>query len=48
MDTEPSTLASEAPQPLTQAEIDQRLFDLYDEYCHGRIDRSAFLQGAAV
>src|SRR5262245_52188532 len=33
---------------LTQAEIDQRVFDLYDEYCHGRIDRRAFLQQAAV
>ncbi len=29
-------------------EIDQRVYDLYDEYCHGRIDRSAFLQRAAV
>ncbi len=29
-------------QPLTQIEIDQRVFDLYDEYCHGRIDRREF------
>jgi carboxymethylenebutenolidase len=43
-----SSLASEAPLPLTQGEIDQRVFDLYDEYCHGRIDRRAFLQRAAV
>lgn len=21
--------------------IDQRVFDVYDEYCHGRIDRRA-------
>ena len=36
-------------QPLTQTEIDQRVFDLYDEYCHGRIDRREFLlQAAAV
>jgi carboxymethylenebutenolidase len=28
--------------------IDQRVYDLYDEYCHGRIDRRAFLQQAAV
>ncbi|WP_421998345.1 dienelactone hydrolase family protein [Reyranella sp.] len=28
--------------------IDQRVFDLYDEYCHGRIDRRAFLGQAAV
>jgi carboxymethylenebutenolidase len=45
MNAEPSILASES---LTQAEIDQRVFDLYDEYCHGRIDRRAFLQRAAV
>jgi carboxymethylenebutenolidase len=38
----------EAAPALTQAEIDQRVFDLYDEYCHGRIDRRAFLQQAAV
>jgi carboxymethylenebutenolidase len=35
-------------EPLIQGEIDQRVFDLYDEYCHGRIDRRAFLQRAAV
>jgi len=34
--------------PLTQIEIDQRVFDLYDEYCHGRIDRREFLQQAAA
>jgi carboxymethylenebutenolidase len=33
---------------ITQLEIDQRVYDLYDEYCHGRIDRRAFLQQAAV
>ncbi|WP_428665594.1 dienelactone hydrolase family protein [Reyranella sp.] len=27
--------------------IDQRVFDLYDEYCHGRMDRRAFLYQAA-
>ena len=36
------------PGALTQHEIDQRVFDLYDEYCHGRIDRRTFLQRAAV
>jgi carboxymethylenebutenolidase len=47
--TEPSTHAPEVPQALTQREIDQRVFDLYDEYCHGRIDRREFLlQAAAV
>jgi carboxymethylenebutenolidase len=45
---EPSTLAPEAPQALTQGEIDQRVFDLYDEYCHGRIDRREFLQRSAA
>jgi len=33
---------------LTQSEIDQRVFDLYDEYCHGRIDRRGFLERAGV
>jgi carboxymethylenebutenolidase len=38
-----------ALRPVTQIEIDQRVFDLYDEYCHGRIDRREFLlQAAAV
>jgi carboxymethylenebutenolidase len=36
------------PAPLTQAEIDQRVFDLYDEYCHGRMDRRAFLAAAGA
>ncbi|MFL2545965.1 MAG: dienelactone hydrolase family protein [Candidatus Rariloculaceae bacterium] len=29
-------------------EIDQRVFDLYDEYCHGRMDRREFLSRAAA
>jgi carboxymethylenebutenolidase len=29
---------------ITQAEIDQRVYDLYDEYCHGGIDRREFLK----
>jgi carboxymethylenebutenolidase len=33
---------------LTQIEIDQRVYDLYDEYCHGRIDRREFLARAGV
>ena len=33
---------------VTQSWIDQRVFDLYDEYCHGRIDRRAFLSRAAA
>jgi carboxymethylenebutenolidase len=28
--------------------IDQRVYDLYDEYCHGRIDRREFLSRAAA
>ena len=28
--------------------IDQRIFDLYDEYCHGRIDRREFLSRSAA
>ena len=45
------TIASpslEALPSLTQVEIDQRVFDLYDEYCHGRMDRRQFLQQAAA
>ncbi|MSQ49929.1 MAG: twin-arginine translocation signal domain-containing protein, partial [Betaproteobacteria bacterium] len=34
--------------PVTQLEIDQRIFDLYDEYCHGRIDRREFLARSAA
>ena len=30
-------------EPVTQVEIDQRVYILYDEYCHGRIDRREFL-----
>jgi len=33
---------------VTQAEIDQRVFDLYDEYCHGGIDRREFLARSAA
>ena len=29
-------------------EIDQRIFDLYDEYCHGYMDRREFLSKAAA
>jgi carboxymethylenebutenolidase len=45
METEKAAVADRA---WTQAEIDQRIFDLYDEYCHGDIDRRAFLQRAAI
>jgi carboxymethylenebutenolidase len=33
---------------ITQIEIDQRVYELYDEYCHGRIDRREFLKRAGV
>lgn len=36
------------PQPLTQLEIDRKVFELYDEYCHGGMDRRTFLARAAV
>ena len=39
---------SEPTPVLTQAEIDQRVLDLYDEYCHGGIDRRTFLERAAL
>ena len=42
-----SDVATAAP-PVTQAEIDQRVFDLYDEYCHGRMKRREFLDRAAA
>ncbi|MEP6391277.1 MAG: dienelactone hydrolase family protein [Halioglobus sp.] len=29
-------------------QIDQRIFDLYDEYCHGEMDRREFLRRASV
>jgi carboxymethylenebutenolidase len=35
-------------EAVTQLDIDQRVFDLYDEYCHGRIDRREFLRRAAL
>jgi len=36
-----------AMRGMSQREIDQRVFDLYDEYCHGRMDRREFLSRAA-
>lgn len=33
---------------VNQQEIDQRIFDLYDEYCHGFIDRREFLRRAGA
>src|SRR6185369_11351181 len=43
---------TEAPMtpmtPITQPEIDRQVFTLYDEYCHGRMDRRDFLARAAA
>ena len=33
-------------QPAVAQQIDQRVYDLYDEYCHGHIDRREFLARA--
>src|SRR5262245_8785678 len=37
----------EAPA-ITQIEIDKRVFELYDNYCHGRIDGREFMHRAAA
>jgi carboxymethylenebutenolidase len=40
--------ASAERGPVTQVEIDRRVYELYDEYCHGAIDRREFLKRAAA
>ncbi len=35
-------------ESVTQQDIDQRVYDLYDEYCHGAIDRREFLKRASA
>lgn len=47
MNRQPAPEYPDAPG-ITQLEIDQRVFDLYDEYCHGRIDRREFLTRAGL
>ena len=42
------TMRSTTAAPLTQADIDHRVYELYDEYCHGRLDRRGFLERAAA
>ncbi len=37
-----------SPVGITQTEIDQRVYDLYDEYCHGKIDRREYLKRAGA
>ena len=36
-------MAAEPKDIAPPAAIDQRVYDLYDEYCHGRIDRREFM-----
>ncbi|HET9350549.1 MAG TPA: twin-arginine translocation signal domain-containing protein, partial [Burkholderiales bacterium] len=33
---------------ITRPEIDQQVFDLYDEYCHGHIGRREFVKRAGA
>jgi carboxymethylenebutenolidase len=42
------TPLDDAAQPITQIEIDRRIYDLYDEYCHSTMDRREFLLRAAA
>jgi carboxymethylenebutenolidase len=52
--TEPTIEAASSPvtqpltQPVTQIDIDRHVLDLYDEYCHGGIDRREFLRRASL
>lgn len=39
---------SNTPAVPTEQEIDQRIYDLYDEYCHSDMDRRTFLQRASA
>src|SRR5215510_8871357 len=48
MDSLEGITVVDTPSPLTQSEIDQRVLDLYDEYCHGAIDRREFLHRASL
>src|SRR6185295_19204183 len=43
MAAQPQEIGRQAP-----VEIDQRIYDLYDEYCHGRMDRREFLAKASA
>jgi carboxymethylenebutenolidase len=48
MTSEAITEQATAPTPAQQQEIDRRIYDLYDEYCHGDIDRREFFRRAAA
>ena len=41
-------MAAEPKDIARPVEIDQRVYDLYDEYCHGRIDRREFMARASA
>ena len=41
-------MATALPQLESQQEIDQRIYDLYDEYCHSEMDRREFLRRASL
>jgi carboxymethylenebutenolidase len=41
-------MAAEPQDIARPVEIDQRVYDLYDEYCHGRIDRREFMARAGA
>ncbi len=45
---EPAAPQQGPHRAISQLEIDQRVFDLYDEYCHGGIDRREFLKRASA
>ena len=45
---EPTSTREMPVNAITQTEIDQQVFDLYDEYCHGEIDRREFLKRAGA
>jgi carboxymethylenebutenolidase len=47
-DVTPSLMPAMKSPSGTDFMIDQRVFDLYDEYCHGRIDRRTFLKQASI
>src|SRR5690606_10957455 len=44
----PSVEHRERGDDMTREDIDARVFDLYDEYCHGRISRRQFFERAAA
>jgi len=46
--TDSASHGGAAPAPLQQADIDSRVLELYDEYCHGRMKRRDFLDRAAA